>query len=253
MKDLDALLDPFAHLPADKRKAAQTITKLLAHAAGTSNEHEAASFEAKAVAMMAEHSLAAADLQTAGIVRRTVEVTGPDGQPLRNAVAWIVDLYSLIGARLGVYVLFGSGRRFSFALYGTAADVARAEYLCAYLDGEMRRQARAFQVEHRPGRTAMDNYRTGLVRGVAARMDAIVRQAAPDKEPSPFAVVLSDAKGRRDAAKDAAQKRVGTPRPASLGGALDDEALRAGYADGQKISVSKGVAAHAQDAGRLLA
>lgn len=235
----------------DRAKILSTVSKLLAKAAGTTNEHEAAVFSAKARQLMETHEIVPGDLVASGDLVERREVY-PDRS---RAPEWLVDLWCTVSKRMGCTCLYVSRYQtlggLAFYVYGRAEDAERAAYISRHLAREIDRAA--VENARGKGKAFARSYRLGIIHGIRRRLDALVHDVAPDKTPSPFAVVLADAAAKAEEAKRyAVEVNDGIGTAASRRNDMHRGALVAGVRDADSISISKAVSAASEDSGRLL-
>jgi len=121
----------------DYKKTIDRIRGLLAKAASSEFEAEREAFEAKAIALMAEHEIAERELQEpSSIDQGTIDLTsfGHAGKGAACLAAWITDL---LGG-YAVLVSIGDGKSGRVRVYCTSAQRDRLDLLLDHLLPQLR-------------------------------------------------------------------------------------------------------------------
>lgn len=173
------------------------IAKLLAKAKGTTNEHEASIFMAKAAEMLAEYNLTEAMIAARQSGKDDPFVRGPYGNP-RGASAW--PWHGTMMVALGrVYfcscVKEGSNK---FVFFGRDANVRVATSMAEYLIRTILRMAREYSAEG----IAQEDFKRGAVARMGERLrelyteqTAVVVSANPGNLPALYKTELAEARG----------------------------------------------------------
>lgn len=233
-----------------KTKAVDRINKLLAKSLGTNNEHEAELFERKARELMLEYELVHSDLVTGDITERTYEAAGRKLLP-----TWIRDLWVRLSHEMGVKLLWSSGRRLKWYVYGKSSDCDRMIYTAVHLEAEIDRRTAAYlkgiDSRHRNPRQIANSYRLGLAHEVTRRVRAIIRDVSPDKD-NPFAMIYADADARREAAAEYVVEFVDCVEESDRQRKVYADAYDAGTKEAHEIQINKAMGSREAERGYLL-
>lgn len=211
MSDIQSVIDKVRKLRA------------LAARAGTVQEAEAAA--AIADKLFQEHGLEEAQLEAAGTLpaEAPAEETEPLVKWIGKTPTWglflvdgLIEHYDCVYYRAWLYPTAGPSRWRSIGeqirIVGRPSDVATVRYMWGWLSVEIERLA---QLHKGNGRSWLDSFRRGAVRGVLEKLrdskrasldearakSAVVESILGDKAPGSTAIAIYDARGKDAKAK----------------------------------------------------
>lgn len=229
------------------------VKKLLALAEGNANEHESAAALAAAQRLMTEHAI-----ETAMLEEPELDQAAPDEEIVnfscwddaldnstRQRVTWKIRLSVNLANHNGVKVYTRGG---TIHLVGRPSDVATVRYLYGYCVREIERLTTAQGRGH--GRTWYNNYRLGVVDGIAEKLTAMKRDLLGEMREKAnrqggaalvrINTAIEKVEERRASVERWAQQNMNLGRARASYSRYDGSARERGRRDGKSINLGGG-------------